>query len=121
MPPDDHDCSLRDIVVAMSNQIAKLEHELAKLKKAHIGPKSERSKMPRVPGTPSTPETRLPKRRAQAADRALNRNCAHRTQSPSRGAQLPACGNDKLKPIGEGRKTTVFEFVPARFVRHEHV
>ena len=46
MPPDDHDCSLRDIVVAMSNKIAKLEHELAQIKKAHIGPKSERSKMP---------------------------------------------------------------------------
>ena len=29
MPPVDHDCSLRDIVVAMSNKIAKLEHELA--------------------------------------------------------------------------------------------
>ena len=47
MPPVDHDCSLRDIVVAMSNKIAKLEHELAQLKKAHVGPKSERSKMPR--------------------------------------------------------------------------
>ena len=26
-----------------------------------------------------------------------------------------------MTSIGEGRTTTVFEFVPARFVRHEHV
>src|SRR5215831_5797401 len=70
VPPVDHDCSLRDIVVAMSDKIAKLEHELAQIKKAHIGPKSERSKMPRVPTRASTPEQRLAKRRAQAADRA---------------------------------------------------
>jgi len=61
VPPVDHDCSLRDIVVAMSNKIAKLEHELGQLRKAHIGPKSERSKMPRVPTTPPTPEQRLAK------------------------------------------------------------
>ena len=96
MPPDDHDCSLRDIVVAMSNQIAKLEHELAKLKKAHIGPKSERSKMPRVPGTPSTPETRLAKRRAQAADRAQTETVRTEHKVPAEERSCPACGNDKL-------------------------
>ena len=70
MPPVDHDCSLRDIVVAMSNEIAKLKHELAQIKKAHIGPKTERSKMPRVPAKPPTPEEQQATRRARAADRA---------------------------------------------------
>src|SRR6478609_6572003 len=105
----------------MSNQIAKLEHELAQLKKAHIGPKSERSKMPRLPGKPSTPEERLAKRRAQAADRAQTETVRTEHKVPLEERTCPSCGNDKLKPIGEGRTTTVFEFVPARFVRHEHV
>jgi hypothetical protein len=121
VPPVDHDCSLRDIVVAMSNKIAKLEHELAQLKKAHIGPKSERGKMPRVPTKPPTPEERLAKRRAQAADRAQTETVRTEHKVPVEERTCPSCGNDKLKPIGEGRTTTVFEFVPARFVRHEHV
>lgn len=121
MPPIDHDCSLRDIVVAMSNKIAKLEHELAQLKKAHIGPKSERSKMPRVPSKPVTAAERLAKRRAQAADRAQTETVRTEHKVPDDERTCPSCGNDQLKPIGEGRKTTVFEFVPARFIRHEHV
>jgi transposase len=40
---------------------------------------------------------------------------------PAEGRTCPACGNDQLKPIGDGRMTVVYEFVPARFVRHEHV
>ena len=121
MPPIDHDCSLRDIVVAMSNKIAKLEHELAQIKKAHIGPKSERSKMPRVPTRSSTPEERLAKRRAQAADRAQTETVRTEHKVPAEQRTCPSCGNDKLKPIGKGRTTAVYEFVPARFIRHEHV
>ena len=41
------------------------------------------------------------------------------TTEPQR--TCPSCGNDKLKPIGNGRTTAVYEFVPARFIRHEHV
>jgi hypothetical protein len=45
--------------LALRLKIAKLEHEVAQLKKAHIGPKSERSKMPRPPNKPATAEERL--------------------------------------------------------------
>ena len=38
-------------------------------RKAHIGPKSERSKMPRVPAKSPTPEEQQATRRARAADR----------------------------------------------------
>ena len=54
MPPVDHECALLGVVTELSNQLEKVKHELAQLKKAHIGPKSERSKMPRVPSKPST-------------------------------------------------------------------
>ncbi len=121
MPPIDHECALLGVVTELSNQVEKLRHELAQLKKAHIGPKTERSKMPRVPTTPSTPEERLAKRRAQAADRAQTETVRTEHKVPVEDRTCPSCGNDKLKPIGAGRTTTVFEFVPARFVRHEHV
>ena len=121
MPPVDHECVLSGVVAELSNQLEKVKHELAQLKKAHIGPKSERSKMPRVPRKPVTAEERLAKRRAQAADRAQTETVRTEHKVPVEERSCPSCGNDKLKPIGTGRTTTVYEFVPARFVRHEHV
>ena len=48
VPPIDHECALQGVVAELSDKLAKLEHELSRLKKAHIGPKSERTKMPPV-------------------------------------------------------------------------
>jgi transposase len=107
--------------MALSDKVEKLQHELAQPKMAHIGPKSEPSKMPRVSTNPSTPDERLAKRRAQAANRAQTETVRTGTQSPGRAAHLPELRNDKLKPIDRGRTTAVYEFVPARFIRHEHV
>lgn len=121
VPPVDHDCVLSGVVAELSNEIAKLRHELAQIKKAHIGPKSERTKMPKVPTKPVEPEERLAKRRANAADRAQTETVRVEHKVPDDQRTCPSCGNDKLKPIGGGRSTDVYEFVPARFVRHEHV
>ncbi len=40
---------------------------------------------------------------------------------PDAERRCTVCGNDKLDPLGDGKKTTVWEFVPSRFVRVEHV
>jgi transposase len=121
VPPVDHECALTGIVAELSNQLEKVKHELAQLKKAHIGPKSERSKMPRIPSAPVTAEEKLAKRRAQAADRAQTQTVRTEHKVPVEQRTCPSCGNDRLKPIGAGRTTAVYEFVPARFIRHEHV
>ncbi|HEY3816777.1 MAG TPA: IS66 family transposase zinc-finger binding domain-containing protein [Polyangiaceae bacterium] len=42
-------------------------------------------------------------------------------KAPDAERRCTVCGNDKLDPLGEGKKTTVWEFVPARFVQVEHV
>src|SRR5690349_20072187 len=105
----------------MSNELAKLRHEIAQLKKAQFGRKSERTKMPPVPAKPVPPEKRLAKRRANAADRAQTESVRVEHKVPPEQRTCPSCGNEKLKPIGDGRTTSVYEFVPARFVRHDHV
>jgi transposase len=112
---------LSGVVAQLSDKLAKLEHELAQIKKAHIGPKSERSKMPRVPTAPSSPESQLAKRRANAAEKSQTQTVRTEHKVPVEQRTCPACGNDKLKPIGKGRSSVVYEFVPARFIRHEHV
>ncbi len=71
VPPVDLECSLTPVLIEISNELAKLRHELAQLKKAQFGPRSERVKMPRVPaGEPATAEQQLATRRANAKSKA---------------------------------------------------
>lgn len=122
VPPIDHDCALTPVVTELLGEVEKLRRELARLKKSSYGPKSERTKMPRVDaGKRASAEERLARRRANAEEKAQVQTLRTEHKVPVEQRTCPACGNDKLKPIGIGRESVVFEFVPARFVRHEHV
>ena len=122
VPPVDHECALTNVVVELSNELEKLKHELAQLKKARFGPKSERTKMPRPDaGKHATADERLATRRANAATKTDIQTLKSEYVVPDEQRMCPVCRNAKLRPIGKGRSTVVFEFVPARFVRHEHV
>jgi transposase len=122
LPPVDHDCALKDLVEDLANRLAKLEHENAQLKKAVLGSRSEKSKMPRIKtGEPATPEERQKTRRERAAAKAQAPTVRIDHKVPDAERRCAACGNEKLNPLGEGKTTTVWEFVPARFVRMEHV
>jgi transposase len=121
VPPVDHDCALKDVVVQLQNNLAKLQHELALLKKAHVGPKSERAKVPRQPKGKRTDEEKLAARRDRAKQKAAIESVQHEHKVPDAERKCPACGNEKLNALGKGKVTTVWEFVPARFIKHEHV
>ena len=122
MPPLDHDCALKDLVEDLANRLAKLEHENAQLKKAVLGSRSEKSKMPRIKvGAPATPEERQKTRRDRAAAKAQAPTVRVEHKVPEAERRCTVCGNAKLDPLGDGKTTSVWEFVPARFVRVEHV
>jgi transposase len=122
VPPVDHDCVLKELVEDLANRLAKLEHENAQLKKAVLGSRSEKSKMPRIKtGDPATPEERQKTRRERAATKAQAPTVRVEHKVPDAERRCSVCGNDKLDPLGDGKKTSVWEFVPARFVRVEHV
>jgi len=121
VPPVDHDCSLMPVLVEMSNELEKLRHEVAQLKKARYGPRSERTKMPPLPAEPVTAAEQLATRQSNARDKAQIQTLRTEHKVPAEQRVCPRCGNDELKTIGDGRSSVVFEFVPARFVRHEHV
>ena len=40
---------------------------------------------------------------------------------PEEEAVCPECGNDKLRQVGEGKRTTEYEYVPARMVRKTYI
>lgn len=123
VPPVDHDCVLKDVVVTQANRIAQLEQDVAQLKKALIGPKTERSKMPRVDvGRKATPEQRLATRRANAAAKQKLETVRTELKVAAEAKTCPDCGAiDEMKPVGGGRETTVFEFIPATWIRHIYV
>ncbi|MDX2150540.1 MAG: ATP-binding protein [Bryobacteraceae bacterium] len=97
---------------------------MAKLKREVLGPKSE--KMPRVAdelkkGTPRDPEEAKRARQARAAARKAK--LAHQTaihSVPKEQRHCPACGGTNLKPLGNGKESVVYEYVPAHFVAHKH-
>jgi transposase len=122
LPPIDHDCVLKDLVEDLANRLAKLEHENAQLKEAVLGSRSEKSKMPRIKtGAPPTPEETQKTRRDRAAIKAQAPTVRVEHKVPDAERLCIVCGNAKLDPLGEGKTTSVWEFVPARFVRVEHV
>ncbi len=122
VPKVDHDCVLQDVVTDLANRLAKLEHENAQLKKAVLGSRSEKSKMPRIKTRgPVTPEEQQKTRRERAEAKAQAPTVTVEHKVPDSERRCKACGNTKLEPLGDGKKTCVWEFVPARFLRVEHV
>ena len=122
MPPVDHECSLQGFVSQLADRLAKLEHENAQLKKALFGKKSERGKLPRVKvAAPATPEQKTATRRARAEAKTQTPTLQIPHKVPDALRRCTACGNVNLRPMGPGKSTFVWEFVPAKFVRHEHV
>ncbi|WP_342381921.1 IS66 family transposase [Myxococcus stipitatus] len=58
-------------------------------------------------------------RAARKADAAVEREVRH--EVPAEDRHCPACGSEELNPLGEGRRTVVYEHVPAFFEKQVHV
>jgi transposase len=122
VPTVDHECALQKVVSDLVDRLTKLEHENAQLKKSVYGAKSERSKLPRVKtGAPPTPEQTKETRRARSEAKAQTPTERVEHKVPEALRRCSACGRTDLTPMGSGKRTSVWEFVPSRFVRHEHV
>jgi transposase len=122
MPPVDHECSLQGFVTHLADRLARLEHENAQLKKALYGKRSERGKLPRVKvEAPATPEQKTATRRARADAKAQTPTLRVEHKVPDALRRCTACGSTDLRQMGPGKSSLVWEFVPAKFVRHQHV
>jgi transposase len=128
----DHQCPWREKAEALQGQLSTLQAQVARLQRQAYGAKSER--MPSVQQQlrqqqPASAEQSAA--RAQAAQTTRRERAARKAQQaptvrvlhpvPQEQRQCPACGSQELKPLGQGRTTVVYEYIPARLERQEHV
>jgi transposase len=134
--PPDHQCPWREEAVELRERLREMEARVARLQRQAFGTKSERmaeqARMPSIQQqlrqqegpeqTAARGQQAQQKRRERAArkaEQAPTRRIFHAVPEPQRCC--PACGSRELKPLGQGRLTVVYEYVPARLERQEHV
>ncbi|WP_140855888.1 IS66 family transposase [Myxococcus xanthus] len=133
--PQDHFCPWREEAEELKAEVSRiggevdaLKGQLAALQRHVFSRRAE--KLPTVAAelrgdadsTAARAEAAKQKRRERAtrkAEEAPAREIRHAV--PSEERQCPACGGDELKPLGQGRTSVVYEYVPARFERQVHV
>src|SRR5215207_3409812 len=119
---DNHHCPWRERAEALSRRIDEQNARIEQLERMIFGKRSE--KMPSVKKElmPSSDfdevrETRA-KRRSERAE-LLEVKHEHLVKESSR--HCPKCGSHHLKKVGEGKVTTLIDYVPAHLERHVHV
>lgn len=125
----DHDCPLRAIVIAQQEEITVLTKRLGELERRLFGKKSEKMPPParelRKEETPEEVEARnqasLAKRRANAALKKTLRKETVLHKVADADKACPKCGGTADRGVGDGKHTTVIEYVPGQFMQREHV
>ncbi|NPC53697.1 transposase, partial [Corallococcus exiguus] len=111
-------------MTSLESKMAALERRVFGRKAEKLPPVAEelRQTAPSPQDEAARAKAALEKRRARAArkaEEAPTREVRHAVPPESR--HCPACGSEELKPLGEGRRTVVYEYVPAFFERQVHV
>ena len=134
----DHACEWRERAVALEAENAELKkqlaaltttvgtfaHELEVLKRRVLGPSSE--KLPPVLAEDVTApkvdfEAVLKTRRERAKAKLKLDVVERRHLVPAADRKCPSCGNTELTPLGSGKASTLFEYVPAKLVARRDV
>jgi transposase len=121
VPPDDdaHDCGWKAYAKAQDAKLAELSAQIAELQRRAYGKKSERRKPSKLP--PPLPA------KSTAAEATKKRADAHALREakveteivplpvPRDQCTCPECGNTELRRVGDGKPSTVYEYVQPHF------
>ena len=121
---DDCDCGWREYALTLETELAQIRSEIELLKRRIFGRKSE--KMPSM-----EQQIRNGKKADPAATQSKRREAAEQKQElvtevvsvpvPPEQCQCPVCGAGQLRPIGPGKPSSVYEYVPGYFRRRLYV
>jgi transposase len=121
-PPDDHDCGWKAYAKAQEQKLAAMMAKLEDLERRVAGHKSEKRKTaklpPPVPAPPADPAATAAKRAANAElrDAKLEVELTP-VKVPDAQRSCPSCGNEKLRTVGAGKPSSVYEYVRPHFRR----
>lgn len=102
--------------------IEALKAEIEALKRLIYGKRSERlPSLKKSLKPPLDPNTVKETRALRRSDRNLLPEVRHEYQVKEAAKQCLKCGSSELKRVGEGKISTLIEYVPARLERHVHV
>jgi transposase len=141
--PDDHHCPWREEAERLRGELVEVRAELVAvraklaavmtameaLERRVLGPKSEKVPPPekelRKEESAEDAEARrlaaLERRRERAAlkEKLRAQTVTHPLEDEQR--QCPKCGGVADRPLGDGKQTHLYEYVPGHFVRQCHV
>jgi transposase len=113
---------LRGQSARQEEALASLTSQLQVLQRHVFGKRSEKMPTPAEEiGSRVDAATALSNRRERAAKKAELPTIEVRHEVPTEKRVCPKCGRRDLKPLGAGKKTVLYEFIPARLERHVHV
>jgi len=131
-PADDHDCGWKtratELEAKLQDTSAKLEEvaaRMAAMERRLLGPKSE--KMPAIdrevrkkrPVDPAVTQATRRKNAELRATRVVNEDVRH--EVPAAERTCPKCDGTDLRPVGDGKKSAVLDYVPGYFRRRQHI
>jgi transposase len=122
-PSDEHDCTFRQESLRLAAELQVVKDRLAALERQAFGKKSE--KMPPMgrevrKKRPADPEVAKQRRRDNAAAKLKLETEVVPVPVPDAARCCPACGKDKLKPVGNGTPSVVYHYVAGHFRRRIH-
>lgn len=130
VPPedDDHDCGWKVYATAQAVKLAEITEQLATVKaqldalaQRSKGHRSERRKSKKMP-PPLKPEGDPEETQRKRDEGNAFRNTKLETDVvpvpvPADACRCPDCGNDKLRNVGNGKPSVIYEYVPGYFRR----
>lgn len=125
--PPDHFCPWREEAEELRARLTTVEAQVEELRRRVFGRSSERlppvSKELREQGADETARQAAAreKRRERAAARAALPSPQVHHLVPPQERVCPRCGGTDLKPLGGGKRSVLYEYVPARLERQVHV
>jgi transposase len=120
VPPDDddHGCAFKEYAKHLEGKLDALTAEMEVLKRAFAKRSEKTGKMPRVPRAPRTPEEEADRRTEQALLRAEKIVTEEKTAPvPEEQKKCHLCGGTTFRPVGAGKSSETWTYVPGHFRR----
>jgi len=121
-PDDDHDCGWKAYAKAQEAKLALVVARLEALELQRRGHRSEKTKSSKLPppvaAEPADPRATKQRRAERSALRDLRMETEiEKIPVSTEACACPKCENDKLREIGDGKPSTLIEYVPGYFRR----